>query len=190
MLQEFVQEVLNAGKEGLADVHTAIPGKIVAVDPTTGTATVLPVMKMKAANGTSLDYPQISGVPIVFPQGAAQSVSIAYPVLPGDGCLLIIMEQSMDYWMYGRETGTNLKFDLTNAVCIPGMFATPSPALMEAVATSSIVLQAGGTSLKVGPGGITITGDVTVSGDVRASGKSLASHTHTDGDGATTSGPQ
>ena len=101
-------------------------------DPGTGLATVLPTMKFKKPDGTTVDFPQVTGVPVVFPQSMGQQATIAYPVKAGDGCLIIVAEQSIDYWLYGQETDTDLDFDLTNSICIPGLFAKANPVMAEA----------------------------------------------------------
>lgn len=80
MMQEFVQEVTETVKDTLKGVHTALPGSIVSFDPGTGLATVLPTMKFKKPDGTTVDFPQVTGVPVVFPQSMGQQATIAYPV--------------------------------------------------------------------------------------------------------------
>ena len=195
MLHEFVQKSKDMMAEEINGIHTAFPGTIVAVDTVTGLATVRPTIKYVKPDGERIDYPQISGVPILFPQGGGQGASIAFPVRENDGCLIVIAEQSLDFWLYGMETGTDLKFDMTNAICIPGLFQRAPGSLAVANSTNSIVLQNGGVSLVVGSGGITINGSLTVNGSitgssVRAGGVSLSSHTHNaPADGGQTSGP-
>ncbi len=127
MMQEFVQEIQNTVQRGLRGIHTAMPGRIVSFDAAKGIATVKPAMKFKKPDGKTMDFPQVTGVPVVFPQGAGQGATIAFPVKPGDSCLLVVAEQSLDYWQYGQETSTDLAFDMTNAICIPGLFAQREP---------------------------------------------------------------
>lgn len=79
---------------------------------------------------------------------------VAFPVKPGDGCYLVISEQSLDYWMYGQETGTNLKFDLTNAVAIPGLFAKANTVVAEACSQDAIIVDVSGTRLTVKSNGL------------------------------------
>ena len=83
MMQEFVQEVTDTVKDTLKGVHTAIPGSIVSFDPGTGLATVLPTMKFKKPDGTTVDFPPGHRVPVVFPQSMGQQATIAYPVKAG-----------------------------------------------------------------------------------------------------------
>lgn len=207
MLQEFVDAVHKTVRKELQDVHTAIPGKIVSFDTATGLATVLPTMKFKKPDGTTMDFPQITGVPVVFQQGSGQKATVAFPVNAGDGCLIIIAEQSIDLWMYGQETETDLAFDLTNAICIPGLFAKPNSVVAEACRNNAIILDMNGTRVSVKEksveitsvdvkinGSLTVTGGVTAygnlsaasvsaSGDVVGKEISLTEHTHS-GDGA------
>lgn len=201
MNQEFIQQVKDTVKDALREVHTAIPGKIESFDPNTGLATVLPSMKYKCPDGTMLDYPHITGVPVLFPQGAGQGVTVAFPVKAGDSCLIIAAEQSIDFWMYGKETDTDLAHDLTNAICIPGLFAKANAAVKRACEIGGVVVDAGGTSLVVQKGSVAVNGSLTVSGSlsvggsitakggVSGGGVSLGGHTHTDSEGGRTSAP-
>ena len=203
MMQEFVSEVSKTVKQTMKEAHTAMPGTIVSYDPATGLATVLPTMKFKKPDGESMDFPQVTGVPVVFPQSMNQQATIAYPVKPGDGCLIIVAEQSIDYFMYGQETDTDLDFDLTNSICIPGLFAKPNSVMNEAYSGNCIIIDLGGTRITVKSGEVvidadkvTINGEVTVNGSVTAisdvlanSSISLARHTHTGDSGGSTSAP-
>lgn len=146
-------------------------------DPGTGLATVLPTMKFKKPDGTTVDFPQVTGVPVVFPQSMGQQATIAYPVKAGDGCLIIVAEQSIDYWLYGQETDTDLDFDLTNSICIPGLFAKANPVMAEACNGNAVVVDVKGTkvtvkggSVQVDAGTITLNGNVTVNGNFTTQG--------------------
>ena len=55
---------------------------------------------------------------------------------------------------------------MTNAICIPGLFTNGNDAVQTACAENAVVLKAGGTILKVGSDGVTITGNLTVSGSI------------------------
>ncbi len=207
MMQEFVQAIYNAIDKKIGEVHTCVPGKIVSFDASTGLATVLPTMQFKRPDGTRMDYPQISGVPVVIPQASGQNAVIAYPVKAGDGCLVLFSEQSIDYWMYGQQTDTDLKFDLTNAICIPGLFPKVNGALSDACKLDAVIIKNGTASISLKNGGITVNGNLTVngkitaigdvsvsgsvsaSGDVTGAGVSLSGHMHTDSQGGQTSAP-
>lgn len=164
MMQEFVQQVSETAREAADGVHTAFPGKIVSFDAAKGLATIQPILKFKKPSGESLDYPQIYGVPVVFPQGLGQKATIAFPVKAGDLCLCIVSEQALDLWMYGQETETDLRHDLTNAICIPGLFTKPNAVMQEACRDNAIILDVDGTRVKVSKNGIILDGNVTVTG--------------------------
>ena len=119
MKQELVDQVAKTARKATENMHTALPGEIVKFDAAKGLASVQPKAKFKKPNGETLDFPVITGVPVVFPQSA--NVSIAWPIKPGDGCLIVFCESALDFWMYGKETDTALSFDLSNAIAITGL---------------------------------------------------------------------
>lgn len=172
MLAEFNQAVVDLVNKMINEIHTACPGKIVSYDANTGLATVLPQMKFKKPNGDVLDYPQITGVPVLIPQGFSQDAVIAYPVKAGDGCLIIVAENSIDFWLYGQQTDTDLHFDLTNAICIPGLFAAANKAVKEAIENNAVVVDVKGTKITVKQNDVKITSPkVTITGDLVVNGK-------------------
>lgn len=190
MMQELVQRVQDTATDTVNTVHTALPAKIISFDPSTCRAAVLPTMKYKKPDGKSIDYPEVTGVPVVFPQGAGQKASISFPVKAGDECLLVLAEGALDYWLYERETQSELRFDLTNGMVIPGLFKTPGPGIEQACAEDAVVVMTGKTTLAVTlkgvdiigevtiKGDVTVTGKISATGDVVGGGKSLVRHTH------------
>lgn len=154
MIQEFVQEVTNTVQKNLQGVHTAFPGVLTAFDPGTGLASIQPTMKFRKPDGKTIDYPQITGVPVVFPQSMGQKATIAYPIKAGDGCLVVVAEQSIDYWMYGQETETDLMFDPSNSICIVGLFTKANPVMQEACDENAVIVDVSGTRIKVKSDGL------------------------------------
>jgi hypothetical protein len=161
-MQEFVAQVNETAKKAVEDIHTAIPATIVSYDPSTNMATVQPKAKFKKPNGETMDYPTVSGVPVAFPQSG--SVTIAYPVKADDNCLLVFAETALDYWLYGQETDTDLRFDLSSAMAIPNLSPKGSSVMSEACSEDAVVVQNGGTKLKVKADGVYIVGNLTVTG--------------------------
>ena len=195
MLQEFVDQVNKTAQKTIEGMHTALPGEITAFDPASGMASVQPKAKFKKPNGETMDFPAVTGVPVVFPQSA--NVTIAWPIKPGDGCLLVFSELALDYWMYGKETDTVLKFDLSSAIAIPNLYAKGSAVMQTACSENAAVIVAGDTTLKVAPGGVTVVGKLTVEGEIVAAGDvkanksiSLATHTHGGDSGGSTTPPR
>ena len=184
MLQEFVGQVKSLVADMESQMHTAIPAVIVSFDPLTCLASVLPSGKLKKPDGTMMDFPQVSGVPVVIQQMSGQDATLAYPIKEGDGCLLIISEQSLDYFLYGAESKVELKFDLTNAIAIPGLFAKPNAIVKDACEQNAIIIDKQGKRITLSKAGINIIGDVTVNGSINATGDiqagpvSLKTHRH------------
>ena len=196
MIQDFVDEVNNNIDDSIRNMHTIIPGKIVKYFPETNLANVEPVMKLRKPDGSMIPYPLVTGVPVVFPQSYNQNATIASTIHPNDGCLLLIAEQSIDYWMYGQETDTDLAFDITNGICIPGMFVPPNKVMQEACSDDAIILNLKGTQIKITDGEIIVdaehvqlNGKMDATGDITAEQVSVAHHIHTGDSGGLTSQP-
>ena len=170
MMQDLIDQIENLVQEAIEEVHTAMPGLIESVDYENGTADVRPVLKKHLRSGEVIEYPLITEVPIVFPQGAGQDSFIVFPVRKGDGCLLIVSENALDCWQFGMETEMDLPFDLSNAVCIPGLFSRMPSGLKEASENGSVIVKAGSTVLTVSPDGMKLKGSLTVTGTVKAAG--------------------
>lgn len=149
MMQEVVQQVKATIQEFIDGVHTAIPGVITAFDPAKCEASVNLTGQYNKPDGTKLPYPAAAHVPVVFPQVSNQEITIAFPIKPGDGCLVIIAEQALEAWRAGGESNLDLKHDLTNAIVIPGLFRTPNAVMQEAVSEDAIMLVNQGTKVKI-----------------------------------------
>lgn len=172
MMQEFVQQVKCLVADSTNQMHTVLPGKIVKFDVSKCLALVQPVGKFAKPDGSMLDLPQVSDVPIVFVQSAQQQAAIAYPINEGDGCLLLFAEQALDCWRSGgeAETKSDLKFDLTNCIAIPGLFVNANKLLAEACEKQAIIIEQNGKRIAVSEAGIAVRGDITVEGNIKASG--------------------
>lgn len=152
MLQEVAQEVKNTITELLQGVHTAIPGKIVTYNPAKCEAEILPYGKFKKPDGAYLDFPQLNHIPILFPQSCGQAFTMVYPINPGDECLILIQEQTLDVWRgAGAQSDNDLRFDLTNAVAVMGLFAKPQTLAKEAQEENKLIIQKDGHRLQIRP---------------------------------------
>lgn len=179
--QNFADKCQNLVEEMLDEVHTAMPGKILSFNPKTGLAVVLPQVKMN--NGTNnLAYPAIYNVPIALSQGCLQKTTIAYPVKEGDGCLLIISEQVLDYWLYGQESENSgaLRFDLASAIAILGLMPTPNQILERACQENALIIAHEEQEIKLKSDGVEIKGDLRVLGKIEATGDIVAKHNEAD----------
>jgi len=149
------QEVLRAAMEyALADVHTALPGRVEAYDPATQKADIKPLLKRLVAteDGDELleELPVLPQVPIVFPRTTA--FHLTFPVEPGDHVLLVFNERSVDNFIAGDGEDTDpdeyRMHDLSDAVAFVG-FYPDSKAIAEPSANSLVLGHAEGVSIHV-----------------------------------------
>jgi hypothetical protein len=162
-LQEFTQEMKSFVYDMIRDIHTAMPGKIVAFNPDKCEADVLPFGKWKKPDGGMLDYPKIPGVSVYFPQGTGQTASIVYPVKPGDECILLFSEQALDTWRTGATSDTDLRFDLQNAIALVGLFSKPNALAKEACDSGAIIIDRSGTRIALTDRDIALTAGGNIS---------------------------
>ena len=204
MLQELTAEIEKTAKAAVNDIHTALPGEIISF--TDGTATVKPVGKYVTSDGTALDYPVITEAPVCFPFCQNAGVGFAFPVKPGDSCIIIISEVELDAWRSGAESEGSLRFDLTSAMVIPGLLEASCGAAVRATAQNAAIITAGdaemavsdsgckvsvgSTVLNVTEDGVSVKGNLTVAGDVKIGSISFKSHIHTDSRGGKTQTPE
>lgn len=195
MRQEFTQQIEKTAQAVVNDIHTALPGQVVSFDVGKGTATVKPIGKFITSDNIALAYPDIAEVPVVFPCSA--NAGIAFPVVPGDNCLLIVSEVELDEWRNGAEAEGSLKFDLTNAIAIPGLLNKGNGLVSEAISKNGVVIASGSNKICVSGSGISVSGNLSVSGNISCAGEvksgeiALKTHTHLSGEpGEKTGKPQ
>lgn len=204
MMQELVQQIKGTVQEFIDGVHTAIPGTITVFDPAKCEAGVNLLGQYNKPDGTKLPYPAAAHVPVVFPQVSGQQITIAFPVKPGDGCLVVVAEQALEAWRASGESNLDLKHDLTNAIAIPGLFRTPNSTMQEAVSEDAIMLVNQGTKVKIKSGEIDIetpkieiqtekihiTGEVVIDQELTVKKIPFTPHVHKEvSKGADLSGP-
>ena len=166
MLQDFVQQIHNTIHEVMNEIHTAMPGKIISYS--NGMVSVRPSLRFKTPKGDYMQYPVISSVPVVVTHGG--NASIAVPIKPGDDCLIVVSEQSLEEWLSGAEDDTQLKYDLTNAICIPGLCKTQFDVQEEANRTGGVVIGCGNNRIYVSNESIAVRGDLKVEGNLTCTG--------------------
>lgn len=173
MVHEIVEEIKNTIRGEIQEVHTALPAKIELVNAD-GTVNARPYGVYKLPDGTTMEYPLISQIPVyLFKSG---SVSVTLPVTAGDGCLLIICENELDSWLSGQVSGVSLRHNLTSAIAIPGLGI---PAASDVQAGGAVIIRNGSAELRVTSGSIAISGNVTISGNLNVTGNINAGGTIT-----------
>ena len=169
--------------KNIDNVHTAMPGSVVSYDPGTNRAQVQPSGKFKMDDGRSLSYPIIHNVPVVFPTGCGGTAGVTFPVQKGDGCLLVFAESQLDDFISGGDSGDPRSHDMNDAICIPGLYSGAVPSNVSH--SSDVCIFNGDVMMRVGTGGITVTG-----GDLVVDGISVMNHTHTGCQGGSTGKPK
>lgn len=116
------QAILNA----LKDTHTAFPARIVSFDSTFQTATVQPMIKRIFKNDQgeddALSLPLLINAPVWLPR--AGGFVMTFPIKPGDDCLVICAERSIDnWWTFGVEQAPkDVRFHaLSDAIVLCGV---------------------------------------------------------------------
>jgi hypothetical protein len=136
----------------LCSVHTCLPAEIVTYDYTVQKATVQPLLRKRYRDGTVQALPEITNVPVIFPRSS--SFSMHYPLNQGDNVMILFSERSIDQWLTSGGEITPLdsrKFDLSDAIAIPGLypFSSPSPAEDN----TSYTIEIGSAKFKMDPTG-------------------------------------
>jgi hypothetical protein len=162
MRSEFYESVESVVKGLLAEIHTIKPGKIISYNKNTGLATIQPSGKYQTPDGRFMDYPQCHQVPVWLFEDPDGQISVSRPIKAGQGCVILFAETSLDDWYYKSRTSGQLRFDLTNAICIPGLFARPSTDTKEAIDGDAVIIRNGDSKFKMSK----TTLDITVSGNV------------------------
>ena len=170
MIQEFSLEMKKFVQDMMSDLHTIIPGVIDSFDADKCEAIASPLGKFKKPDGSMIDYPKIYGVPVMFLQSAGQAATIVSPVKKGDFCLLLFSEQSLDLWRTDATSKTNLRYDLTNAIALVGLFSKPNPIVKEAIKKDAVIIDRNGSRIILNPNNtIEIVGDTTIHGKLTVS---------------------
>lgn len=151
MTSEAIQAIRDLVNSAVSGMHTAIPGIIKSYNTATGLCTVTPAGTVKTTTG-KLQYPDITGVPVVAPQ------ALATPLTSGDPVLLIFCEASISGFLTGKTDEASLRHSLSNAVCIPNLRKVPPAAQQLANNKNCTVIQ----------GNLYVTGGIESAGAISA----------------------
>lgn len=148
--------IVGVFRDMLQDVYTALPGAIESYDAVKGRAKVKPqIQEVQDSTGKYKPLPVVPGVPVIFPGGAAASLTM--PLAKGDTGLLIFTKHALEVWLSrGGDVapGDPRLFDLTDAVFLPGLrpFSQGSPA----EGANALTLKNGDAKLKMEGGKLAI----------------------------------
>ena len=174
MLQELTEEIENTARAITEQIHTTLPGRIIEFDERTCTVKASIYGKFITSTGEELDYPIVTEAPLVFPISATGNTGIAFPVMPGDDCLILISEVELDEWRTGKEADGNMKFDLTSAIVLPGLMKSNN-LIKEATKKKAVIINNKDNKIIIDKNGMEVISNKIklVSNDVTVAGKSL-----------------
>lgn len=134
----------------ISRMHTALPGKFESFDGSL--ASVKPLIQKNYNNGTVQELPVISGVPVIFP--ATSDFQFTFPIKKGDACLIIFSERDLSNWVakgVDSPPADNKKYDLSDAIAIPGLFSPASDP--KTYDSENIIISYKGATFKIQPDG-------------------------------------
>lgn len=186
-LAEVIQTAIDSR---LLDLHTAIVGRVEAVDAAARKVDVRPVMlrvlRDEEGGLSTEELPIIPGVPLAALR--AGTARIDMPVQAGHWVVVLCFEENVGKWIAQGgvkvSPGDVERHGLTGAVAIPFLYPDTETSSLPALSSTDIVLAiTGGPQLRVTPTAIVVTGDLQVSGEVTAKSTSIApiklsNHTH------------
>lgn len=159
MKQDFLDAVSSLVWRLMEDsIHTSAPSKVGKVE-NNHTAKLTPNLKVTTDDGREVPYPEISGTIILMPCGAGGTVGFAFPVKSDDGCLALFNEGG---------SGTDLKWDLSNAALLPGLYQSPGEQVKKAGSEEAAIMFAPSSTITVTKDKIEIKKDntkITVTSD-------------------------
>lgn len=127
-IEPDLSDLINAWiEQHLENLHTAMPGKIHAIDATNGTVDVEPLVRHGTIqpDGSTVydDLPILPAVPLVMPRLGEWFVSI--PASVGDYVLVVFCESAIGTWRVGdgslQYPGDLDRHTLSHGVAIPGL---------------------------------------------------------------------
>lgn len=186
-------DLLNAAIRGrLAAVRTALPAQVIAYDAATQLVQVQPLIRAAYLDADTNELrtqlpPAIPSVPVLWPSAAAGSIT--FPLAAGDQGFILCAERSIDEW---KATGDDdntprdlRRFDLSDAVFLPGGRAIPNALDSSAVDATALVIAA--AILKLGDSSASdfVALQTLVEGELSKIKTAYDAHTH----GGVTTGP-
>lgn len=183
---ETLRRVLDAR---LADLHTALPGRVRAYDAATQTADIEPMIKRGVPTGGEEDevaletLPVLPSVPVLFPSGG--QCFVTFPLAVGDPVLLVFSERDTNQFRATgavSDPGVPTMHGLSGAVAIPCAFGPRSAAMSGVNSTDLVVGRQGGLAnltIKSGTAEVGGAADaVALASRVKSLETAFLSHTH------------
>lgn len=161
------EEAHAAQIEGrLKELHTCLPGIIVAFDPDKQTAQVQPAIQRIFTEKGAINLPVCVDVPVQFPGGG--DFFLTFPVKQGDECILWFSERAIDNWHMAGSTAPPAEYrlhDLSDGMAMVGLNSQPKKIpefnaadveLRDRDRTVRVTMKHDGTIENVNPAGNTV----------------------------------
>lgn len=195
------EESLRLAIDGaLAQLWTAAPGIVQAVDLAAQTCSVQPSVQGQVAdaagNVRTVNLPLLVDVPIVFPR--AGGFALTMPLKTGDEVLVVFGARCIDAWWQsgGVQPAAEARMhDLSDGFAIPGPTSQPRKLANVSTTAAQLRTEAGDAFIELGAdGAVTITGSsIALNSDTLTHNGTNISSTHVHGGiapgGSNTSGP-
>lgn len=101
--KDSIQALIQLVRRMFLEIHTCIPGEIIAFEAETQLATVKSCIRNIVIDENNrkdfIEPPEIVNVPVIFLQSQKSGFSFTYPVRAGDQCLLFFSERAYDSWL-------------------------------------------------------------------------------------------
>lgn len=159
----LAEAITNTFLSMIENMHTCLPGVVVDYDFEFSRASVKPLIKKPFIDGDVLVLPVLKDIPVVFPRSS--KAGMTFPLNKGDKVLIVFSQRSLDTWKdFGKDSVPRdfRKFDLSDAICIPGMFSFNK---------SDKNIASNNSDLEIQNEGQTIT--IKKNGDIEIGGSSL-----------------
>ena len=184
MIQELVEQIENTIKDVMnSGLHTSMPAKIVSIDEKKGLVDLQPLGSYYV-NGVELEYPIVPAVPLVL--NAGKECACVSPIKKGDTVMMTCAEQSVSSWLTDTSNDQmDERFELQNAMAVPGLQKGAVEAQREANKDDAIVVKnsnakvkiwkdkievTSGCKIVIEEDSVTIRGNLHVNGDITCTG--------------------
>lgn len=150
-LSEVMRSIINTV---VLEMYFCLPAKIEFYDPLTQYADVQVQLLEGYNDGSTSPIPVIPNVPVKHPRANDGAAFIHMPLKPGDDCILVFSQRSLDNWKTQggmTDPADNRKCHLSDAFALIGGSAFPDA--FAPTTTDSIEIVNGQTSVIVHPDG-------------------------------------
>lgn len=133
-------------------IRVSMPGTIEEYDFKSQKASVKIDMQESYDGDTSVDYPVLTDVPVIFPKSGGASFTM--PVERGDSCLVFFLDRDIGKWLLGASNAvpsSRRYHNLNDAVALMGLSPFTSPSAAEN--NTDVLLSYDGSNITLKPKG-------------------------------------